>query len=75
MRWVFAKGMWQPVKQEFENKEALPFPCYNKDIQRCWNRVVKLHVVRLDMFCFIILCYCHVNLVIYKPSVTSGTIN
>ncbi|KAL8157986.1 hypothetical protein AgCh_002623 [Apium graveolens] len=36
MRQVFAKGMWQSVKQDFENKEALPFPCKCGDIQRCW---------------------------------------
>ena len=75
MRWVFAKGMWQPVKQDFENKEELPFSCSCEDIQRCWNRVVKQQGVRLDMFCFIILSYYHVNLVLYKPSVASRTIN
>ena len=44
-----------------------------EDFQRCWNRVMKQHGVRLDRFYFITLSYYHVNLVIYKPSVASGT--
>ncbi|KAL8156871.1 hypothetical protein AgCh_001827 [Apium graveolens] len=32
----------------FENKEALPFPCYYEDIQSCWNKVMKQHSIRLD---------------------------
>ncbi|KAL8119145.1 hypothetical protein AgCh_016598 [Apium graveolens] len=31
-----------------ENKEALPFPCYYEDIQRCWNGVMKYYSIRLD---------------------------
>ena len=58
-------------KWVFENKEALPFPCYYEDIQRCWNRVVKPHSIRLDRFYFIILSYYCVILVIYKPRVAS----
>ena len=58
----------------FENKEALPFPCYYEDIQRCWNRVIKQHSIRLDRFCFIILSYYCVILVIYKPRVAIRTI-